>query len=115
LQLVALGCAGYDRLAGRGGPRYPVLLWLPDRRRETRLLATLAGVPTRMPVATAVHGGDPAGPVWALADQPGRRRHLHPLPSHPGPATPPTNPHHPDLLGDDNRHDIDSAGSRTAL
>jgi len=104
--------AGYDRLAARGGPRYPVLLWLPDRRRETRLLATLAGVPTRMPVATAVHGGDPAGPVWAQADDPTRRRHLHQLPSHPGPATP-TNPHHPDQpTGDEDNRDHRDIGSR---
>src|SRR5919197_464749 len=66
--------AGYDRLAARGGPRSPVLPWLPDRRRETRLHATLSGVATRMPVATAVHCPDPAGPVWTLTDGPGRRR-----------------------------------------
>jgi hypothetical protein len=70
---------GYEHLAAADGPRYPVLLWLPDHRRETRLLATLAGVPTRVPVATAVHGGDPAGPVWALTGSPAVRRPLHQL------------------------------------
>jgi hypothetical protein len=85
---------GYEHLAAAGGPRYPVLLWLPDRRREARVLATLAGVPTRVPVATAVHSDDPAGPVWALSTDPAHRRHLHHLPSDHGPAAA-TNPHRP--------------------
>jgi DNA-binding CsgD family transcriptional regulator len=75
---------GYERLA-RYGPRLPVLLWVPNERRETSLLRILHGVPTLMPVATAVHSDDPAGPVWALSSDPFRRRHLHELPSDPGP------------------------------
>jgi hypothetical protein len=77
--------AQYEKLAGDGGPRYPVLLWIPDRRREANLLRLLTGVPTVVPVATAVHSRDPAGPVWALPGDPGPRLHLHELPSDPGP------------------------------
>ena len=71
----------YERLATDGGPRFPVLLWVPDRRREAHLLRLLTGVPTKMPVATAVHSNDPAGPIWALPGDPGPRLHLHELPS----------------------------------
>jgi hypothetical protein len=85
---------GYERLA-RYGPRYPVLLWVPSQRRETSLLRLLHGVPTLMPVATAVHCDDPAGPVWALTCDPFRRRALHELPSDPGPDS------HPDPSGDE--------------
>jgi hypothetical protein len=81
---------GYEHLA-RFGPRYPVLLWVPDRRRETSLLRALDGVPTVMPVAIAVHDPNPAGPIWALTTQPYQRLALHELPSHPGPDAP-TNP-----------------------
>jgi hypothetical protein len=76
--------AGYERLA-TDGPRYPVLLWVPDRRREANLLRALAGTPTPMAVATAVHDRNPAGPVWALPGNPGPRLHLHELPSDHGP------------------------------
>ena len=76
--------AAYERLP-EFGPRYPVLLWVPDLRRETSLLRALAGVPTRVPVATGVHGANPAGPVWALPDNPQRRLALHQLPSDHGP------------------------------
>jgi hypothetical protein len=86
--------SGYERLA-RYGPRYPVLLWVPSERRETSLLRILHGVPTLMPVATAVHSDNPAGPVWALTDDPFRRRHLHELPSDPGPER------YPDPFGDE--------------
>jgi hypothetical protein len=75
---------GYERLT-RFGPRYPVLLRVPGRRREANLLDALAGVPTAMPVATAIHSEHPAGGVWTLAADPGRRRHLHELPSDHGP------------------------------
>jgi len=76
---------GYERLA-RHGPRFPVLLSVPTARRETSLLRVLHGVPTAMPVATAVHGDHPAAAVWALTSDPFRRRALHQLPSDPGPA-----------------------------
>jgi hypothetical protein len=91
---------GYERLA-RHGPRYPVLLWVPSQRRETSLLRLLHGVPTPMPVATAVHCDNPAGPVWALTTDPSRRRALHELPSDPGPDD------YPDPPGDDLADDVD--------
>ena len=74
----------YERLT-QFGPTYPVLLWLPNPGRERNLVDALAGVPTAMPVATAVHGGDPAGPIWTLTSDPARPRHLHELPSDHGP------------------------------
>jgi hypothetical protein len=83
---------GYARLA-EFGPRYPVLLHVPSRRRETNLLNALAGVPTPMPVATGVHGEHPAGPSWTLAADPRLRRWLHELPSDHGPDHATTNPH----------------------
>ena len=82
----------YEQLA-RYGPRYPVLLRVPGRRREQHLLDALAGVPTAMPVATGLHGEHPAGPAWTLTTDPGPRRWLHELPSDHGPDNPSTNPH----------------------
>src|SRR5205814_10183327 len=55
----------YERLAANG-PRHPVLLPVPSRRREQHLLSALAGVPTAMPVATGLHDEHPAGPTWTL-------------------------------------------------
>jgi hypothetical protein len=75
---------GYERLA-QFGPRYPVLLWVPHTRRENSLLQAPSGVPTVMPVATAVHATNPAGPIWALTSDPYQRRALHHLPSDPSP------------------------------
>ncbi|MDG4761382.1 replication-relaxation family protein [Micromonospora sp. WMMD710] len=83
---------GYEQLAAYG-PRYPVLLRVPGRRREQHLLDALAGVPTAMPVATGLHGEHPAGPAWTLTTDPGPRRSLHELPSDHGPDNPATNPH----------------------
>jgi hypothetical protein len=88
----------YGRLA-EFGPRYPVLLRVPGRRREQNLLDALAGVPTTMPVATGVHDQHPAGPAWTWTSDPGRRRRLHELPSDHGPDNPATNPHR--YTGDD--------------
>jgi hypothetical protein len=82
----------YDRLAV-GGPRYPVLLRVPGRRREQNLLDVLAGVRLAMPVATGIHDEHPAGPAWTLTHDPGLRRWLHELPSDHGPENPATNPH----------------------
>lgn len=82
----------YEQLA-RYGPRYPVLLRVPGRRREQHLLDALAGVPTAMPVATGLHGEHPAGPAWTLTTDPGPRRWLHELPCDHGPDNPATNPH----------------------
>jgi hypothetical protein len=90
---------GYARLA-EFGPRYPVLLWLPTPQREANVLRLLTGVRTPMPVATAVHGPDPAGRVWTLAADlpasPRRRWRLHELPSDHGPraGTNPGRYHH---------------------
>jgi hypothetical protein len=81
----------YEQLAAYG-PRYPVLLRVPSRRREANLLDMLAGVPTAMPVAAGIHGEHPAGPAWTLTSDPGLRRWLHELPSDPGPDNPATNP-----------------------
>ncbi|MBQ1052111.1 replication-relaxation family protein [Micromonospora sp. C51] len=67
------------------GPRYPVLFRLPSRARERHLLDALTGTPTPMPIATAVHGTDPAGRVWTLTSDPDHLRHLHELPSDHGP------------------------------
>ncbi|WP_346535507.1 replication-relaxation family protein [Micromonospora sp. DPT] len=82
----------YERLA-EFGPRYPVLLRVPHRRREANLLDALAGVPTAMPVATGLHDEHPAGPAWTLTTDPGLRRWLHGLPSEHGPHNTATNPH----------------------
>ncbi|MFD0518985.1 replication-relaxation family protein [Paractinoplanes durhamensis] len=82
----------YEQLAAYG-PRYPVLLRVPGRRREQHLLQALGGVRLAMPVATGIHNEHPAGPAWTLTDQPGPRRWLHELPSDHGPDNPATNPH----------------------
>ncbi|WJK33131.1 replication-relaxation family protein [Solwaraspora sp. WMMA2065] len=77
---------GYERLT-TFGPRYPVLFWVPSRRRETSLLNVLTGLHTATPIATAVHSPDPAGRIWTLTSDPDHRRHLHQLPSDHGPDT----------------------------
>ena len=93
LRVVFEKLRGYEHLAA-SGPRHPVLLRVPGRRREQHLLDALHGVPTAMPVATGIHGEHPAGPAWTLAsDQGGLRRWLHELPSDHGPDNPATNPH----------------------
>ncbi|GIJ49392.1 hypothetical protein Val02_62780 [Virgisporangium aliadipatigenens] len=75
----------YERLAADGGPRFPILLWVPDPRRETSLLNRLSAARLPMAVATAVHNRNPAGPVWALAGASrGKRLFLFELPSQPG-------------------------------
>jgi len=91
LRTVLRKLRAYERLT-EYGPRYPVLLRVPNHRRETHLLDALAGVPTAMPVATGLHHEHPAGPAWTLASHPGPRRWLHELPSDHGPDTA-TNPH----------------------
>ncbi|WP_412538731.1 replication-relaxation family protein [Longispora sp. K20-0274] len=73
--------AAYRELAEHG-PTYPVLLWVPSPSRRDNLLASLTGV--GVPVAVAVHGGDPAARVWYLAGI-GGPYHLHDLPSDHGP------------------------------
>ncbi|WP_212992252.1 replication-relaxation family protein [Actinoplanes auranticolor] len=92
LGIVLKKLRGYGQLAAYG-PRYPVLLRVPGRRRERHLLDALCGVPTAMPVATGIHGEHPAGESWTLTSDPGPRRWLHELPSDHGPDNPATNPH----------------------
>jgi Replication-relaxation len=55
--------SGYSRLADTGGPCYPVLFWLPSPDREANLQRLLRRDPPDVPVATATHDSDPAGPV----------------------------------------------------
>ncbi|MFY1659373.1 replication-relaxation family protein [Micromonospora sp. WMMD1274] len=55
----------YAALARKGGPRYPVLFWLPSEDREEHLHAYLRGRrPEGVLVATATHSSDPADAVW---------------------------------------------------
>lgn len=64
---------GYARFAAAGGPRWPVLFWLPAADREHHLhqrLAAGGGLP--VPVATAIHGAAPAGRSWWLHGHPGQ-------------------------------------------
>lgn len=74
---------GYTQLAADGGPRWPVLFWLPASARERHLHQVLAGERLPVPVATATHGHHPAGAVWAVPGEPGPRRHLHELADQP--------------------------------
>ncbi|MEV6523151.1 replication-relaxation family protein [Longispora sp. NPDC051575] len=72
----------YRRLAC-AGPRYSVLLWVPDQRRARLLLAAI-GYGEDIPVAVGVQGEGPAGSVWRLASERSGPYALHELPSHPG-------------------------------
>ncbi len=103
LRVVFEKLRGYEQLVASGGPRYPVLLRVPSRRRERHLIDALRGVPTAMPVATGIHSEHPAGPAWTLAADPDLRRWLHELPSDHGPDNPTTNPHR---FGDDGPTDL---------
>ena len=76
--------AGYARLAAAGGPAYPVLFWLPSAERETNLQELLRAESPPVPVATATHDVDPAGPVWLPVDG-WQRLGLHDLPGDHGP------------------------------
>lgn len=69
----------YAQLIHSGGPRYPVLFWLPSPVREANLQQQLRDVDTTVPVATATHDDDPAGPVWLPAGG-NERVHLTDLP-----------------------------------
>lgn len=74
----------YERLAvDDDGPRYPVLFWVPDRRRQQALLHLMSGVALPIPVAAAVQCDTPAGPVWAMPGLPNAQLPLHQLPSDP--------------------------------
>jgi hypothetical protein len=84
IRVVLAKLPGYQRLAV-AGPRYPVLLHVPDPSREASLQRALADLRPTIPVATAVHGPNPAEPVWTLAGAGGPRLRLHQLPSSHGP------------------------------
>ena len=70
----------YARLTRSGGPRYPVLFWLPSTDREGNLQQELRRARLPVPVATATHDADPAKAVWLAADG-WRRVTLAELPS----------------------------------
>lgn len=70
----------YERMAGSGGPRYPVLFWLPNTDREAHLQQALRQTAPQIPVATATHDTDPAQAVWLPANG-WRRVPLSALPS----------------------------------
>lgn len=105
--------AAYSRLAAAGGPRWPVLFWLPGAARETHFHRRLNGAARGLIVATAARadaaaaGHGPAGPVWTVAGNGRRRLRLSDLPArngqagayHPGPALADQDPLH--LLNDD--------------
>jgi hypothetical protein len=75
----------YTRLAHSGGPRYPVLFWLPTRQREINLRRHLqASASPKICVATAIQDDDPTDAVWLPADS-WHRVHLTCLPSDHGP------------------------------
>jgi Replication-relaxation len=65
----------YARLQQAGGPRYPILFWLPSDRRQANLHQLLHATPPPdgVIVATGVHAHTtPAGPGWRLVTPPGR-------------------------------------------
>ncbi|RZU76040.1 protein involved in plasmid replication-relaxation [Micromonospora kangleipakensis] len=70
----------YADLVRRGGPRYPVLFWLPPGGREAHLQHALRRMDLPVPVATATHDTDPAAAGWLPADA-WRRVNLTELPS----------------------------------
>jgi len=77
---------GYARLAASGGPRYPVLFWLPSSLREKHLRRILSESPPLrgVLVATATHDSNPGERVWLPVTATIRHR-LQQLPSHHGP------------------------------
>ncbi|GAA0911492.1 replication-relaxation family protein [Virgisporangium aurantiacum] len=103
--------AAYRKLAASGGPRWPVLFWLPTTARETNFHRRLNGAARGLIVATATRAGSaghgPAGPMWKVAGNGRRRVRLSELPCrwgetggyNPGPPTPEQDPLY--LLRDD--------------
>jgi hypothetical protein len=102
----------YQRLRRDGGPAYPVLFWLPTRRREQNLHRRLTeardhgngggGVVVTTAARDSLGGHSPAGPVWRLHGN-GRHRdrladlpasHGQPSPYNPGAPRPTDNPLH---------------------
>ena len=70
----------YAALIRRGGPRYPVLFWLPGEAREEHLHTLLRSRRDAVPTATAIQAHDPAEAVWLPGDDTCRVR-LVELPS----------------------------------
>ncbi|GLZ60973.1 replication-relaxation family protein [Micromonospora sp. NBRC 107095] len=70
----------YAQLIRRGGPRYPVLLWLSSEHREGHLHQLLRGQHGDVPVATATRDAEPAEAIWLTVGDTGRVR-LTELPS----------------------------------
>ncbi len=58
----------YQQLAASGGPRYPVLFWLPNAARESHLQQALRRELPKIPFATATQDTNPAEAVWLPAD-----------------------------------------------
>lgn len=58
----------YADLTRRGGPRYPVLFWLPGGEREANLQHALRRADIPAPVATATSDSDPTEAVWLPVD-----------------------------------------------
>ncbi|MCW3819800.1 replication-relaxation family protein [Micromonospora sp. DR5-3] len=54
----------YAPLPHRGGPRYPVLFWLPNAEREEHLHRLLRSAAADVPAATATQQTEPAEAVW---------------------------------------------------
>lgn len=79
----------YEGLARSGGPRYPVLFWVPGPERESHLQKALRRSPPAVPMATATHDTDPAQAMWLPADG-WQRVPLAELPTDHGRNTPAT-------------------------
>ncbi|GGN94072.1 hypothetical protein GCM10010112_83030 [Actinoplanes lobatus] len=77
----------YQDLTNTIGVEYPVLFWLPSHVRESNLQNLLRARPPAIPVATATHDADPAGPVWLPTGR-WERLPLSGLPSSHGHNTP---------------------------
>ncbi|GIJ64903.1 replication-relaxation family protein [Virgisporangium aurantiacum] len=103
--------AAYRKLAAGGGPRWPVLFWMPSTVRETNFHRRLNGAARGLIVATAARDAaaelGPTGAIWRVTGNGRRRLRLAELPGqighagayHPGPPTPEQDPLY--LLRDD--------------
>jgi hypothetical protein len=71
--------ARYARHVQAGGPRWPVLFWLPSSAREQRLHTLLDQEGSALPVATAardVHSNSPTDAIWLVHGRDRRPRRL---------------------------------------
>jgi hypothetical protein len=76
----------YAKLAREGGPRYPVLFWLPNTDREAHLHLALRAEPGPVPIATATHDAAPHARVW-LPGGDTQRAEILELPNDHGPQS----------------------------